>query len=140
MLRDELPLAVRGQVTLAAIGGPCIVGELAGGRHSCVVFPSRDAAALERLQATFAMDYYHIWTSTDIIGVEVCAALKRVYLAVGMATGLLDLEGGPDVRTRRCTTLRRASLARAWGDDAHLDADGRQWRERRGCPASAINM
>ena len=61
------------------------------------MFTSRDGAALERLRATFATDYYHIWTSTDIIGVEVCAALKNAYtVAVGMATGLLDLDGGPD--------------------------------------------
>jgi glycerol-3-phosphate dehydrogenase (NAD(P)+) len=32
-----------------------------------------------------------------MVGVEVCAALKNAYtLAVGMAAGLLDLEGGPD--------------------------------------------
>ncbi len=45
----------------------------------------------------FATDYYHIWTSTDIVGVEACAALKNAYtVAVGMAAGLLDLAGGPD--------------------------------------------
>jgi glycerol-3-phosphate dehydrogenase (NAD(P)+) len=97
VLRDELPPSVRDRVTLAAIGGPCIAGELAGRRHSCVVFTSRDAAALERLRATFATDYYHISTSTDIAGVEVCAALKNAFtVAVGIATGFLDLAGGPD--------------------------------------------
>ncbi len=97
VLRAELPAALRDRVTLAAIGGPCIAGELAGRRQTCVVFTSRDAAALARLRATFATDYYHIWTSTDIIGVETCAALKNAYtVAVGMAAGLLDRAGGPD--------------------------------------------
>lgn len=97
VLRDELPPAVRDRVTLAAIGGPCIAGELAGRRHSCVVFAARDAATLAHLRATFATDYYHISTSTDIVGVEVCAALKNAFtVAVGMATGFLDLDGGPD--------------------------------------------
>ena len=40
---------LRDRVTLAAIGGPCIAGELAGRRQTCVVFTSRDAAALARL-------------------------------------------------------------------------------------------
>jgi glycerol-3-phosphate dehydrogenase (NAD(P)+) len=97
VLRDELPEAVRDRVALAAIGGPCIAGELAGRRQSCVMFTSRDAGALERLKRIFATPYYHITPSTDIFGVETCAALKNAYtVAVGMATGMLDLDGGPD--------------------------------------------
>ncbi len=97
VLRDELPAALRDRVALAAIGGPCIAGELAGRRQTCVVFTARDESVLARLRAFFATDYYHIWTSTDIAGVEVCAALKNAYtVAVGMAAGLLDLAGGAD--------------------------------------------
>jgi|YNPNPStandDraft_1061719.scaffolds.fasta_scaffold01899_5 glycerol-3-phosphate dehydrogenase (NAD(P)+) len=97
VLRDELPAHLREQVSLAAIGGPCIAGELAGRRHSCVVFASRDEAALRRLRALFRTPYYHIWLSTDIVGVEVCAALKNAYtVAVGMAAGMLERAGGPD--------------------------------------------
>jgi glycerol-3-phosphate dehydrogenase (NAD(P)+) len=97
VLRSDLPEHIRDQVMLAAIAGPCIAGELAGRRQSCVVFTSRDSGALARLKAAFATPYYHIWTSTDIIGVEVCAALKNAYtVAVGMAAGLLDRETSPD--------------------------------------------
>ncbi|MCX6028552.1 MAG: glycerol-3-phosphate dehydrogenase [Chloroflexi bacterium] len=97
VLRDELPPSLRDRVALAAIGGPCIAGELAGRRHSCVIFASRDAVALPRLRATFQTPYYHITTSTDIIGVEVCAALKNAYtVAVGIAGGLLEAAGGVD--------------------------------------------
>jgi glycerol-3-phosphate dehydrogenase (NAD(P)+) len=82
---------------LNAIGGPCIAGELAGRRQTCVVFAGRDAATLRRLRQLFRTGYYHIWLSTDIIGVEVCAALKNAYtLAVGLAGGLLERAGGVD--------------------------------------------
>ncbi len=97
VLADELPAALRGKVTLAAIGGPCIAGELAGRRQTCVYFTSRDAAALPALRQMFKTPYYHIFLSTDIIGVEVCVALKNAYtLAVGLAGGMLDQLGGPD--------------------------------------------
>ena len=97
VLADELPVAVRGKVTLAAIGGPCIAGELAGRRHTCVYFTSRDAAALSLLRQVFKTPYYHIFLSTDVIGVEVCVALKNAYtLAVGLAEGMLERLGGPD--------------------------------------------
>jgi len=97
VLAGELPAPLRDQVTMAAIAGPCIAGELAGRRHSCVVFTSRRPAALKRLRAAFATSYYHVWLSTDIVGVESCAALKNAYaLGVGMASGMLASAGGPD--------------------------------------------
>ena len=52
---------------------------------------------LRRLRGIFANGYYHVQLSTDIIGVEVCAALKNAYtLAIGMAEGLLERSGGVD--------------------------------------------
>src|SRR5512137_678708 len=44
VLASELPASVRDRVSLNAIGGPCIAGELAGRRQTCVVFTGRDEA------------------------------------------------------------------------------------------------
>jgi glycerol-3-phosphate dehydrogenase (NAD(P)+) len=97
VLRSELTNAACDGVSLAAIAGPCIAGELAGRRHSCVVFTSTEAKTLARLRSTFQTSYYHVATSTDLVGVEVCAALKNAYtVAVGMAYGMLERSGGPD--------------------------------------------
>lgn len=97
VLAAELPAVIRGEVSVAAIGGPCIAGELAGRRHSCVVFGSRDAAALRVLAGAFSTPYYHIWTTTDLLALEVGAALKNACtLAVGVAEGMLDRAGGVD--------------------------------------------
>jgi len=91
VLRERLPAAVRDQVHYACIGGPSIAGELAGRRPTAVVFASREASILPRLQAIFSTPYYHIWTSTDLVGVEVCVAMKNPYaLAVGLAAGVLE--------------------------------------------------
>jgi glycerol-3-phosphate dehydrogenase (NAD(P)+) len=97
VLAAELPESLRDRVSLNAIGGPCIAGELAARRHTCVVFTGHDAATLRRLRDMFRTAYYHIWTSTDVTGVETCVALKNAFtLAVGMAGGLLERAGGPD--------------------------------------------
>ena len=94
LLADELPAGLRGTVPIAAIGGPSIAGELAARRPTCVVFTCRDTAMLDYLAGVFATAYYHIWTSTDMIGVEVCVALKNVYaLGVGLAAGWLETAG-----------------------------------------------
>jgi len=94
VLRSGLPADYRDRVRLNAIGGPSIAGELAARRHTCVVFTGRDQALVERLAAMLRTPYYHIWTSTDVVGVEVCVALKNVYaLAVGLVGGMLEAEG-----------------------------------------------
>jgi glycerol-3-phosphate dehydrogenase (NAD(P)+) len=114
VLASELPEAVRDQVKMAAIGGPCIAGELAGRRQSCVVFGSRDREAVERLAAIFGTPYYHVWTTTDLVGLEICAALKNAYtLGVGLAVGLLEQVGGVDAADAHMHNLAAAIFAQA---------------------------
>lgn len=75
-------------LTIAAIGGPCIAGELAVGRQTGVVITARDVAFAERLCNMFVSDFYHPRPSGDVIGVEVCAAFKNFFaIAVGWAAG-----------------------------------------------------
>ncbi len=94
VLRKGLPSHCRNEVQLAAIGGPSIAGELAALRHTCVVLAGSDQDMLEEIAALLRTPYYHIWTSTDVIGVEVCVALKNLYaLAVGLVQGWLEKEG-----------------------------------------------
>jgi glycerol-3-phosphate dehydrogenase (NAD(P)+) len=97
ILRSELPPTIQDKVFYAAVGGPCIAGELAGRRTSLVVFGSRDSETVNRLANIFRTPYYHIWTTTDFLGLEICAALKNAYtLAVGIALGILTKSGGVD--------------------------------------------
>ena len=94
VLRSRLPAPLRERVQLAAIGGPSIAGELAVRRDTCVVLTGHDPALLTRLAALVRTSYYHVWTNTDLVGVEVSVAMKNVYaLAVGLVGGLLEREG-----------------------------------------------
>src|SRR5919199_1300858 len=112
LLADDRPAGLRGTVPIAAIGGPSIAGELAARRPTGVVFTCCDTAMLDYLAGVFATAYYHIWTSTDIIGVEVCVALKNVYaLGVGLAAGLLEAVGAPPQGAPAGTTLHNFAAA-----------------------------
>jgi len=92
----RLPAHLQGRIRLCAIGGPCIAHELAARRQTCVVFGGRELETLEALRGLFATAYYHIWLSTDLVGVEVCAALKNGYaMGVGLAVGMMEA-AGPD--------------------------------------------
>jgi glycerol-3-phosphate dehydrogenase (NAD(P)+) len=97
LFRSHLPAGLQNKVRLNAVGGPSIAGELAARRHTCVVITGSDAALLERLADLLRTPYYHIWTSTDFVGVEVAVSMKNVYaLAVGLVIGLLEKEGEAD--------------------------------------------
>jgi glycerol-3-phosphate dehydrogenase (NAD(P)+) len=94
VLRRSLPTSYRERVKLAAIGGPSIAGELAARRQTSIVITGSDQAFLDQIASILRTPYYHICTSTDVIGVEVSVALKNVYaLAVGLVQGLMEKEG-----------------------------------------------
>ncbi|MDP9345160.1 MAG: glycerol-3-phosphate dehydrogenase [Actinomycetota bacterium] len=85
---------LREQIAWCAITGPSIAGEVAARRQSCVVFAGEDQDAVDRLAGTFRTDWYHVWTTTDLVGAEVCAAAKNCFaLGVGLATGLIERIG-----------------------------------------------
>ena len=110
--RRLLPPGLREQVSLNAIGGPCTSHELAARRQTGVVFCGDDLGVLGRLKGIFATNYYHIWPSTDVTGVEICAAMKNAYaLAVGIGLGMMEKDG-PD------------GVAEAYNPQAALFAQG----------------
>jgi glycerol-3-phosphate dehydrogenase (NAD(P)+) len=94
VLAEEVRPELRVQVSWSAIAGPSIAGEVAARRDTCVVFTCRDASVAEALASLFRTSYYHVWTSDDFVGVEVCAAAKNCYaLAAGFADGILERLG-----------------------------------------------
>jgi glycerol-3-phosphate dehydrogenase (NAD(P)+) len=114
VLRSELPADLRDRVDYAAVGGPCIAGELAGRRQSCVVFGSTRREAAEMLAGVFRTPYYHIWTTTDLVGLEFCAALKNAYtLAIGLSAGLMERSGGVDASGAAMHNLAAATFAQS---------------------------
>lgn len=130
-INELLPDRLRGRISLNAIGGPCIAHELAARRQTCVVYAGRDGAILQGLADLFSTDYYHIWTTTDLREVEICAALKNGYaLAIGMAVGIAE-KLGPDGLARMynpqaalfaqsCQEMRQIIKLQG-GDESYVD-------------------
>ena len=101
VLASEVPEEARERISWSAIAGPSIAGEVAVRRDTCVVFTGRDAGVLEELSGLFRTPYYHVWNSTDFVGVEVCAAVKNCYaLGAGFMDGILEREGESEAKYR----------------------------------------
>ena len=101
VLADQLPDELGAQTPIAAIAGPSIAGEVAVRRHTAVIFAGDDQDVQDRLAGLFRTDRYHVQTSTDLVGVEVCAAVKNCYaLSVGFGEGVLTRDGDSDASYR----------------------------------------
>ncbi|WP_235006924.1 NAD(P)H-dependent glycerol-3-phosphate dehydrogenase [Calothrix rhizosoleniae] len=120
VIRGNLPHTISDRIQIAAIGGPSIAQELAARRHTCVMFTSTNSNLLEQLADLARTPYYHIWASTDILGIEVCVAMKNVYaLAVGLVIGFLE-KGNKAVNHAEMHNLAAAIFAQGMWETAYL--------------------
>ncbi|MFB0545465.1 MAG: NAD(P)H-dependent glycerol-3-phosphate dehydrogenase [Anaerolineae bacterium] len=91
IIATSLPQGRREHIAVVAIGGPSKALELASRHVTCVVFASEQSGRLDQCIEIFATNYYHIWPTTDVLGVEVCAAIKNGFaIGVGISDGLAE--------------------------------------------------
>ena len=76
-------------VKLVALSGPTHAEEVAKDLPTTIVSASEDEAAAKLVQEVFTTNCMRVYTNDDVLGVELCGALKNVIaLASGIATGL----------------------------------------------------
>ncbi len=76
-------------LSLNAIGGPCTSYELVAHDQTEVAFCGDNINVLKYLKELMQTDYYHISTTTDVVGIESAVALKNGYaLGIALTIGL----------------------------------------------------
>jgi len=74
---------------LVVLSGPSFAREVAAGLPAAVTVASLDQAAAITAQQLFATSWFRVYTSSDVIGLEISAALKNVIaIAAGISDGL----------------------------------------------------
>ena len=74
---------------ISAIGGPCLAKGLVNRVHTSVVVANKNIKNAKKISKLISTNYYHVFTSTDLIGVEVCSAIKNIFaLLMGAAEGI----------------------------------------------------
>ena len=115
-------------VLIEELGGSERIAVLSGPNHAEEISRELPAATCVAccyektalyFQELFSTDYLRVYTTTDVIGVEVCAAAKNI---VAIANGMCDAMGLGDnasasLITRGCMEMSR--LASAMGGDSH---------------------
>ena len=77
------------KTNISAAAGPCLAKGLAKRTHTSVIFANKNIKEAKKIANLVSTNYYHIFTSKDVIGVETCAAIKNIFsMVVGAAQGL----------------------------------------------------
>lgn len=85
----EVACEVLGRSRVAALSGPSHAEEVAHRIPTAVTVASRDRELNRVVQDTFTNDHFRVYTSEDVVGVELGGALKNVIaIAVGVSDGL----------------------------------------------------
>lgn len=75
---------------VAVLSGPSFALEVAQQMPTVVLVASHDSATTERVQAEFRGSYFRLYGSDDVVGVELCGALKNV---IAIAAGVVEGSG-----------------------------------------------
>jgi glycerol-3-phosphate dehydrogenase (NAD(P)+) len=112
VIRAVLPERVARRASF--LSGPSFAVEVARGQPTAVTVASADANAVREVQQIFQTQYFRVYTSDDVPGVELGGALKNVVaLAAGMATGLgLGHNASAALMTRGLAEIARLAAAR----------------------------
>ena len=89
------------EINILAAGGPCLAKGLANKVHTSVVFASKDIEIAKQISQLVSTNYYHIFTSDDVIGVETCAAIKNIFsMVIGASQGLCHSNASKETREK----------------------------------------
>ena len=89
------------KTNISAAGGPCLAKGLANKIHTSVVFANTDIKIAEQISHLVSTDYYHVFTSDDVIGVETCAAIKNIFsMVIGASQGLCHLSASKKIKEK----------------------------------------
>jgi glycerol-3-phosphate dehydrogenase (NAD(P)+) len=88
-------------VNISAVAGPCLASGLANKIKSSVVIANKDTSVAKEIGNMITTNYYSVEVSDDLIGVEVCAAIKNLYsMIIGASEGLSSNEASKELKNK----------------------------------------
>ncbi len=84
-LAEEMPPRARERI--CALSGPNLSSEIVRGMLASTVIASRSADAARTAQSIFNSNVFRVYTNEDIVGVELCGALKNI---IALGAGICD--------------------------------------------------
>ncbi|PIE58030.1 MAG: glycerol-3-phosphate dehydrogenase [Desulfobulbus propionicus] len=111
IMEDETPL--QRKMYFGVLSGPSFAEEVIQGEPTAVTIAFAEEAAGKVVQELFSTDKFRAYTSTDVIGVEICGALKNIIaIGAGICEGLeYGLNARAALITRGLAEITRLGVA-----------------------------
>ena len=121
VIGEELP-----ELRVAVLSGPNVASEIASGQPASSVVASDDPALASEIQRAFMNDRLRLYTSTDVIGVELGGALKNpLAIAAGISDGLgFGANAKATLITRGVVEMARLGMAMGAQQDTFWGLSG----------------
>ena len=104
VIEEEIP-----QAQVAVLSGPSHAEEVGKGVPTTIVAGAKTKKAAEKIQNIFMSSVFRVYTSPDVLGIELGAALKNV---VALAAGIADGLGyGDNTKAALITEISRLGMA-----------------------------
>lgn len=108
VIEDEIP-----QAEVAVLSGPSHAEEVSRKIPTTIVAGAKKKEVADKIQDTFMTEFFRVYTSSDVIGIELGGSLKNV---IALAAGVLDGMGMGDntkaaLMTRGIAEISRLGIA-----------------------------
>ena len=112
-VEETSPMEVSVNLSIGALSGPSFALEVAQGQPTALTVAFDDPAVAARIQSEFSSESLRLYTSSDVIGVELGGALKNVIaIAAGVAAGVgLGHNSAAALITRGIAEITRVAVA-----------------------------
>ena len=99
---------------VSAVGGPCLASGLANRIKSSVVLANEKTEIIKSIGDMISTNYYNVEYSNDLIGVEICAAIKNIYsMIIGASEGLSSSNVEKEIKSKYFLNTAASLMYRA---------------------------
>ena len=109
------------KISISAVGGPCLASGLANKVRSSVVLANQNIETVKYIGKMVSTNYYSTEFSDDLIGVEVCAAVKNIYsMIIGASKGLCSLSASEEIKKKNYLNTAASLMYQSVSEMVHF--------------------
>jgi len=106
---------------ISSVGGPCLASGLANRIKSSVVLANENESVAKSIAKIISTDYYNTEISNDVLGVEICAAIKNIYsMIIGASEGLSSNSADKEIKSKYYLNTAASLMYKAMSEMAYF--------------------
>ena len=109
------------EINISVAKGPCLAAGLANKMRTSIVVANKNISVAKSIGKIISTDYYSTEFSDDVLGIEVCAALKNIYsMIIGASEGLSSTSANAEVKSKHYFNTAASLMHQSISEMAHF--------------------